>query len=82
MKYTPWALADAARVCLAYGTEYQRSDATERDLLEVLTAYSSSGHHGPLPSWQGPAAQTAEERRDLPSTSSILANMAYRLLVA
>jgi hypothetical protein len=21
MKYTPWALSDAARVCLAYGTE-------------------------------------------------------------
>ncbi|MQY40562.1 hypothetical protein SRB17_85950 [Streptomyces sp. RB17] len=41
MKYTPWALADAARVCLAYGTEYQRSEATERDLLEILTAYSS-----------------------------------------
>ncbi|MER6374914.1 hypothetical protein ABT255_42650 [Streptomyces mirabilis] len=41
MKYTPWALADAARVCLAYGTKYQRSDATERDLLEILTAYSS-----------------------------------------
>ncbi|WP_369225453.1 hypothetical protein AB5J52_31775 [Streptomyces sp. R39] len=41
MKYTPWALADAARVCLAYGTEYQRSDATERDLLEILAAYSS-----------------------------------------
>jgi hypothetical protein len=30
MKYTPRALADAARVCLAYGTEYQRSEATER----------------------------------------------------
>ncbi|MFE5088369.1 hypothetical protein [Streptomyces mirabilis] len=41
MKYTPWALADAARVCLDYGTEDQRSDTTERDLLEILTAYSS-----------------------------------------
>jgi len=41
MKYTPWALADAARVCLAYGTEYQRPEATERDLLEILAAYSS-----------------------------------------
>ncbi|MFF4120326.1 hypothetical protein ACFY0P_43765 [Streptomyces sp. NPDC001714] len=41
MKYTPWTLADTARVCLAYGTEYQRSEATERDLLEILAAYSS-----------------------------------------
>ncbi|MFE5405598.1 hypothetical protein ACFQ9Z_30370 [Streptomyces sp. NPDC056580] len=40
MKYTPWALADAARVCQAYGTEYQRSEATERDPLEILAAYS------------------------------------------
>jgi hypothetical protein len=40
-KYTPWALADAARVCLAYGTEQQRSDATEDDLLRILAAYSS-----------------------------------------
>jgi hypothetical protein len=41
MKYTPWALADAARVCLAYGTEHLRSEATERDLLAILAAYSS-----------------------------------------
>jgi hypothetical protein len=41
LKYTPWALADAARVCLAYGTEHLRSDATERDLLAILAAYSS-----------------------------------------
>lgn len=41
LKYTPWALADAARVSLAYGTEHLRSDATERDLLEILAAYSS-----------------------------------------
>ncbi|WP_149182617.1 hypothetical protein [Streptomyces sp. TRM49041] len=41
MKYTPWALADAARVSLAYGTEHLRSEATERDLLEILAAYSS-----------------------------------------
>lgn len=40
-KYTPWALADAARVCLAYGTEHQRDQATDRDLLEILAAYSS-----------------------------------------
>jgi hypothetical protein len=39
-KYTPWALADAARVSLAYGTECNRNDATERDLLQILNAYS------------------------------------------
>ena len=38
-KYTPWALADAARVSLALGNEY-RSVATEQDLLQVLNAYS------------------------------------------
>ena len=39
-KYTQWALADAARVCLAYGTEYNRADASEQDLLQILNAYS------------------------------------------
>ena len=39
-KYTPWALADAARVSLAYGTEFNRADATEHDLLQILNAYS------------------------------------------
>ena len=39
-KYTPWALADAARVCLAYGTEYNRAEASEQDLLQILNAYS------------------------------------------
>lgn len=39
-KYTPWALADAARVSLAYGTEHNRADATDRDLLHILNAYS------------------------------------------
>ena len=39
-KYTPWALADAARVSLAYGTEFNRADATDRDLLQILDAYS------------------------------------------
>jgi hypothetical protein len=39
-KYTPWALADAARVSMAYGTEHNRSDATEQDLLYVLNAFS------------------------------------------
>lgn len=40
------------------------------------------GHHGPLPSWQGPVVWRAEESRDLPSTSRILAGIAYRLLLA
>ena len=39
-KYTPWALADAARVSLACGTEHNRSDATDQDLLQVLNAFS------------------------------------------
>jgi hypothetical protein len=39
-KYTPWALADAARVSLACGTEFNRSDAAEQDLLRILNAYS------------------------------------------
>lgn len=39
-KYLPWALADAARVSLAYGTEFNRAQATERDLLQILNAYS------------------------------------------
>ena len=39
-KYTPWALADAARVCVAYGTEHNRAEATEQDLLQILDAYS------------------------------------------
>jgi hypothetical protein len=39
-KYTPWALADAARVSLAYGTEHNRVDATDQDLLQILNAYS------------------------------------------
>ncbi|MEV5957564.1 hypothetical protein AB0M11_27990 [Streptomyces sp. NPDC051987] len=33
-------MADAARVCLAFDTEYHRSDATERDLLEIPAAYA------------------------------------------
>jgi hypothetical protein len=39
-KYTPWALADAARVCLAYGREHNRAEASEKDLLQILDAYS------------------------------------------
>jgi hypothetical protein len=39
-KCMPWALADAARVSLASGTEHNRSEATDRDLLQVLNAFS------------------------------------------
>lgn len=39
-KYTPWNLAEVARVSLAYGNEH-RSDATARDVLECCAAYSS-----------------------------------------
>jgi hypothetical protein len=38
-KYTPWALADAARVSLVSGNEYRRQAPTDRDLLEILAAY-------------------------------------------
>ncbi|WP_161243418.1 hypothetical protein [Streptomyces sp. SID2888] len=38
-KYTPWALADAARVSLACGNEY-RKDASDTDLLRILDMYS------------------------------------------
>lgn len=40
-KYLPWALADAARVSLAYGNEY-RKDAREADLLRILDMPPSS----------------------------------------
>ncbi|WP_326847367.1 nuclease-related domain-containing protein [Streptomyces kaniharaensis] len=39
-KYTPWALADIARVALTFGTEFHRAEATEDDLLKILCAYS------------------------------------------
>ncbi|MFD5309986.1 hypothetical protein [Streptomyces ardesiacus] len=39
-KYTPWALADAARVSLACGNEYHRKEATDTDLLRILDMYS------------------------------------------
>ena len=39
-KYTPWGLADAARVSLSWGNEFNRLDATEQDLLQILNAYS------------------------------------------
>ena len=37
--YTPWALADIARVALAYGTEFNRTDASDQDLKAILGAY-------------------------------------------
>lgn len=40
LKYRPWALADAARVSLAYGTEHNRTEATDRGLFQILDAYS------------------------------------------
>ncbi|WP_199826260.1 hypothetical protein [Streptomyces sp. SBT349] len=43
-KYTPWALADAARVSLAYGNEY-RQDASEADLLMIVDMYSQLEEH-------------------------------------
>jgi hypothetical protein len=36
--YTPWALADAARVSLACGNEY-RKDASDADLRQILDMY-------------------------------------------
>lgn len=39
--YTPWALADVARVALASGTEFNRSDATDHDLEVILAAYDA-----------------------------------------
>lgn len=38
--YTPWALADAARVALTHGTEFGRSEAADQDLLRILDAYN------------------------------------------
>jgi hypothetical protein len=40
-RYTPWALADIARVSLAYGNEHRQTPGTEDDLLSCLFAYSS-----------------------------------------
>ena len=36
-EYTPWALADAPA---SYGTEHNRADASDQDLLQALNAYS------------------------------------------
>lgn len=38
--WTPWALADAARVSLTYGTEFGRSDATDEDPQNIVKAYN------------------------------------------
>lgn len=38
---TPWALADVARVALVHGTEFNRTDATERDLQVILAAFDT-----------------------------------------
>lgn len=43
-KYTPWALADAARVSLACGNEY-RKGASEEDLLRILDMYVRLDDH-------------------------------------
>ncbi|MEY9842782.1 nuclease-related domain-containing protein [Streptacidiphilus sp. EB103A] len=40
-QFTPWALADVARVAFGRGTEHNRTPATDRDLLEILAAYSA-----------------------------------------
>lgn len=43
-KYTPWALADAARVSLAYGTEHNRADAhPERFAICASTGLTGRG---------------------------------------
>ena len=38
-KFTPWALADIARVSLVMGTEHRDTEATEADLLACADAY-------------------------------------------
>ncbi|MGK5534268.1 hypothetical protein [Streptomyces sp. URMC 129] len=43
-KYTPWSLADVARVSLSYGNEH-RQDAAEADLLRILDMYSQLDDH-------------------------------------
>lgn len=39
-KYTPWALADAARVSILLGTEHRTARPTKDDLLRILDDYS------------------------------------------
>jgi hypothetical protein len=38
--FTPWALADAARVSLSHGTDFLRAEAADKDLLRILDAYA------------------------------------------
>ncbi|MGH3592864.1 MAG: hypothetical protein ACRDRL_11315, partial [Sciscionella sp.] len=40
MKYTPWALAEVARVSLVHGNEHRHA-ATERDLIECCAAFGA-----------------------------------------
>lgn len=40
-KYTPWALADAARVSAIWGNEYRSARPTDADLLAILDNYSN-----------------------------------------
>ncbi|MEV6831875.1 hypothetical protein [Amycolatopsis sp. NPDC051102] len=40
-KITPWALAEVARVSLAFGNEHRRVEATEDDVLRCCAAHSA-----------------------------------------
>ncbi|MDT0310265.1 hypothetical protein RM780_25410 [Streptomyces sp. DSM 44917] len=65
-KYTPWSLADAARVSLAYGNEH-RQGATEADLLRILDMYGQLDDHfvrgtADLASLEGFLLRTAGEQ--------------------
>ncbi|MFI8419943.1 hypothetical protein [Streptomyces sp. NPDC085479] len=44
LKYAPWALADAARVSVAYGNEF-RKDASAKDLDKILELYTQLDDH-------------------------------------
>jgi hypothetical protein len=46
-KFTPWALADIARVSLVMGNEHRDTEATEADLLACADAYGRIAD----PSW-------------------------------
>jgi hypothetical protein len=72
-KYTPWALADAARVSLAFGNEH-RPDATDQDLPHRSSRWSACGPAGTPncsaarsgstwvpPSWPGPVRSAARD---------------------
>lgn len=40
-KLSPWVLAEATRVSLSHGTEYNRTNATGKDLLQICAAYDA-----------------------------------------